>query len=65
MLTNKSVRCVYCNKSSFFYVHSWKGRSYAAIYTECPKCKKYADVYHFAIDEYDKILRDVLAGKIL
>jgi len=63
MLTNMKVRCINCKQTSYFHVHSWKGRVNAAIYTECPKCHKYDDVFHFPLEIYDKYLKDILAGR--
>jgi hypothetical protein len=62
MLTKLKVRCPYCNRASFFYVHEWRSKTHAAFWTECPKCHSFDDAIYVPAKEYEKQVV-VLTGK--
>jgi len=63
MLANAKKKCVYCQKTSYFYVFTWEKEKEAAIWTECPVCKKHIDVWHFPREKLEVYLALVLQGK--
>ena len=60
---NMKVRCLYCNRTSFFYVNEVKSKTHVTLITECPKCHTQDDVFYFPISCKEKYTKDILAGK--